>query len=345
MDFQDSPEAVALRDITAQILSDHQPPAAPGGSAAGDGIDWAAYRALADAGVVGIALPAEVGGGGLGLLELHYVLEQIGAHVASVPVYESIVLGALTLARHGSAEQRAAWLPDVAAGRVVLTAALDEPGGGDPRASRTRATATGGGWRLSGRKSQVPLAAAAARVLVPAAAADGATVVVLVDPSGDGVTLTPQQTVGARPCFLLDLDEAPVAPADVVGRCGADVLDDLLLRADAALCSVQAGVCASALRMAADYTGSRHQFGRPVSSFQAVGQRLADAYIDAEAVRLTAISATACTVISGSRSSSSSPSAARPRRSAPWAGCSPPPPTRAIRTARLPGSRRFLVNI
>jgi acyl-CoA dehydrogenase len=292
VDFEVGPEAAAVREITGQVLAEL-------GSAArlaeldraGQWLDRRSYAGLAAAGVLSAVLPPEFGGSGLGPLELHHALEQAGQHAAQIPLFEAVVLGGVTLARHGTPEQQRAWLPGVGAGRVVLTAALAEPGHGDPRAPLTRAAATDGGWRLRGRKSQVPLATLADRILVPATAADGTILVALLDPRSPGVTLTGQQVTGHRPCALLELDDAAVGEADIVGPDGSLVLADLLLRAESALASLQAGVCRGALRMAADYVGVRQQFGRPLSSFQAVRQRLADAYIDAEAIRLTALQA------------------------------------------------------
>jgi alkylation response protein AidB-like acyl-CoA dehydrogenase len=292
MDFEVSPEAAAVRQIAGQVLSERSSAAHLAElDRGGQWFDRHTYDGLAAAGVLSAALPKEFDGAGLGPLELHEALELAGQHVAQIPLFESVVLGGVTLARHGTPEQRRAWLPGVGAGRVVLTAALTEPGHADPRAPLTGAVAADGGWRLRGRKSQVPLATLAERILVPAATDDGTIVVVLLDPRAAGVTLTEQRATGHRPCALLDLDDVAVGAADLVGIDGAAVLADLLLRAESGLASLQGGVCLGALRMAAGYVGQRHQFGRPLSSFQAVRQRLADAFIDAEAVRLTALQA------------------------------------------------------
>jgi alkylation response protein AidB-like acyl-CoA dehydrogenase len=81
-----------------------------------------------------------------------------------------------------------------------------------------------------------------------------------------------------------------VSAADVT-EAAEDLVRDLRLHATSALCSVAAGVCQAALDMTAKHTASREQFGKPIASFQAVGQRAADAYIDTEMVRLTALQA------------------------------------------------------
>ena len=288
MDFDLTPEAVALRDLSAEILGDHSGPTRWSAlSAQGVWCDADAYRALAQAGILGAALPESVGGAGLDFLELHQVLEQVGVTNAQVPVWESLVLGADPIVRHGSLDQQQRHLPGVVAGDSILTAALIESGGHDRLSPRTRAVLAGS-WTLSGVKTQVPMGLQADAVLVSASVADGRTGMFLVDPNAPGVTWQEQHSVSGRPVAQLTLVDAPAEP---VGHLGAGVLEDALLRAEAGLAALQAGVCAKALRMTADYTSGREQFGQPLAAFQAVRQRLADAYIDVEAVRLTSLQA------------------------------------------------------
>jgi alkylation response protein AidB-like acyl-CoA dehydrogenase len=288
MDFDLTAEAVTLRDLSAEILGDHA--SASRRSVLSDQGGWFdadAYRALAQAGILGAALPESVGGAGLEFLELHQVLEQVGVTNAQVPVWECLVLGAGPIVRHGSPDQQQRHLPRVVSGDAVLTGAYIEPGAGDRLSPRTRASLDGT-WKLSGAKTQVPMGLHADAVLVSASVADGRTGVFIIDPNAPGVTWQEQHSVSGRPVAQLTLVEAPAEP---VGHLGAGVLEDALLRAEAGLAAVQAGVCAKALRMTADYTSGREQFGQPLAAFQAVRQRLADAYIDVEAVRLTSLQA------------------------------------------------------
>jgi alkylation response protein AidB-like acyl-CoA dehydrogenase len=130
--------------------------------------------------------------------------------------------------------------------------------------------------------------------LVPASAGDDGTLVVLiVDPSANGVTRERQDTTSGIPEARLELDGVHVAGSDVLGgpESGAAIVDWIVERATAALCSIATGVCEQALKMTAEYTKTREQFDRPIATFQAVGQRAADAYIDTEAIRLTALQA------------------------------------------------------
>jgi acyl-CoA dehydrogenase len=126
-------------------------------------------------------------------------------------------------------------------------------------------------------------------MLVPARA-EGAVGVFLVDPTGDGVELERNEAINDEPVFLVRLRGAS---GELLGdeSHGDEIVEWITARAIAALCSVQAGVCEGALRLTATYVSEREQFGSKIGTFQAVAQRIADAYIDTEAIRLTAIQA------------------------------------------------------
>lgn len=289
MDFELTPEAVALRDLANEILADHATPEHLGGlQDSGAWFDRAAWTQLARAGVLGSTLPESAGGAGLGFLELYQVLEQVGLSGAQVPYWEVMVLGADTVARHGSEKQRERLLGAVASGDLLLTAALLEPGAQDRRRPATRATSDDSGWVLTGVKTQVPLGVDAGTVLVTATDELGRAGVFIVEAQAPGVTWEVQSSVSTRPVSSLTLD---AAPAELVGTMGNGVVDDVVLRAEAALTAMQAGVCSRALALTASYTSGREQFGQPLATFQAVRQRLADSYIDVEAIRLTSIQA------------------------------------------------------
>src|SRR5919197_116151 len=153
MDFSFSEEQDAVRDLAAQIFEGHATTErVKEVERSEEHFDRELWRALADAGLLAIAVPEEHGGSGLGLIELCLLLEEQGRRVAPVPLWPTLVLGALPLAEFGSPEQQQAWLPGVAAGDVILTAALSEPGANDPLRTQTTATRDGDGWRLDGAK-------------------------------------------------------------------------------------------------------------------------------------------------------------------------------------------------
>ena len=288
MDFSFSEEQQEIQKLAAQILGDKvtherlkEVEASP------EWFDRDLWAELAKAGLVGIALPEDVGGGGFGILEAALVLEEIGRTVAPVPYYATVVLGALPVAEFGNDEQRKRLLPGVADGETILTAALSEDLNPDPRAPSTTANQDGGSWRLTGAKMMVPAAHLATAILVPASTGHETVGVFLVDPKGGGVELERLLTTSGEPQFKVTLNNAEGEPLGDPAQ-GAAIVDWIVARATAALCAVQLGVCEQALKMTAEYTSTREQFERPLAAFQAVAQRAADAYIDTEGVRLTA---------------------------------------------------------
>src|SRR4051812_17701873 len=157
MDFSFSEEQQEIQGLAAQILGDKvtherlkEIEASP------EWFDRDLWAELAKAGLIGIALPEDVGGGGFGVLEAALILEEIGRTVAPVPYLPTVVLGALPIAQFGSDEQRKRLLPGVAEGDTILTAALAEDLNPDPAAPTTTATDKGGSWSISGSKTLVP---------------------------------------------------------------------------------------------------------------------------------------------------------------------------------------------
>lgn len=285
MDFSFSEEQSAVVESARQLFDGHLTDARRAEVESGDsGFDQTLWKALAAANLLGLAVGTDDGGSGFGFGEIAVLLEEAGRAAAPVPLWASLVLGGLPVARFGSTELRSELLAPLAAGDLVLTAALVEIGT-DPAHPTTVAKRTSSGWELHGTKMCVPAGTVAGAVLVPAATEQGETIVAVVDPSSKGVEVSRLDTTSGIPEARLDLNAVVVPESRILG--GSEVLSWLLPRATAGLCSLMAGTCRSALALTADYARSRQQFGRVIASFQAVGQRAADAYIDAEAVELT----------------------------------------------------------
>lgn len=246
------------------------------------------YAALAEAGLLGVAIPVALGGSGLGIVEQCLVLEAVGATVAPVPVLASMAMGALPVAQFGTDELRQRWVPGAVDGSHVLTAALAEPGNRWPERPVTTATADGSGWRLDGVKTCVPAGTVAAAVVVPAALSNGGVATFVVSTRADGLAIEPQRMTNRDLDAQLSFDGVTVTAEDRLGAAdgGAEVLAWIIERATVAVCAQTAGVVGRALEMTAAYAKEREQFGRPIATFQAVGQRAADGYIDVEATRL-----------------------------------------------------------
>ena len=290
MDFSLTEDQSALRDLARKILEDHvtherlkQVDAQP------EWFDRATWDELAKSNLLGVALPEDVGGSGLGLIALAVLLTEVGRVVATIPILPTLVLGALPIAEFGSAAQRQRYLPGVGNGSTILTAALIEVDNEEPTRPLTTARRDGSGWRLDGIKTCVPAAHLAERILVPARTGDNAVGVFLVDPHARGVELTRQEATNHEPQFRVALSGTVVADGDVLDdpARGAVIIEWTVQRALLGLCALQAGIAERVLHMTAEYTKTREQFGRPIGSFQAVAQRAAEMYIDTEAIRLT----------------------------------------------------------
>ena len=242
--------------------------------------DTALWGKLIDADILSTAAPESVGGGGFGVLEQTAILTALGRQIAAVPYLESVVLSAGALARFGSPELQQAWAAPAVAGQKILTAALDGELGQGP----VQATASGDGFRLTGTRTQVPYGPVADAFLVPADTNAG-TKVFLVDVKDPGVSVIALRTTGQNSSGELELAGVEVGADRVVG--GADVADWLASTRAVGMTAFQFGVLQRALELTAEYARTREQFDRPIGSFQAVSQRLADDYIDIQGLRLT----------------------------------------------------------
>ena len=258
MDFTPDPEQQAVADVVTSVLDREN-----------------SWDALVAGGVAALAVPERLGGDGVGLAEVATALTEIGRHGTISPALATLGFGLVPLVDLASDAQQDRYLAGVAKGSV-LTAALNEPGA--PLPDRPATTYAGG--KLNGTKIAVGYADRADWIIVTA---DSAVVVVSPKAAGVQVTKTPSSTKG---------DECTVtfADAEVDGVLeGAQVhrVNQLALAAIGAFAS---GLVAGALRLTADYVANRHQFGKPLSTFQTVAAQLAEVYIASRTLTLAATS-------------------------------------------------------
>ncbi|HEY2428705.1 MAG TPA: acyl-CoA dehydrogenase family protein, partial [Acidimicrobiales bacterium] len=216
MDFNLTEEQLAVAELAERIFADRL--TAEAWRSVAGGFDRPLWEALATAGLLGISLPSSAGGSGESFLTTALLLEQAGRHAAPVPLLATVVMGAMPIARFGSAEQQEAILPAVMDGSLVLTAALVEQGT-EPGSPGTVAQRSGSGsgsgsgagsgaaWSLDGAKTCVPAATIAGKFLVPAAVGAGVGVF-LVDAADAGVAVTPLLTTAGSPSGHLELSGA-----------------------------------------------------------------------------------------------------------------------------------------
>ncbi|MEE4190948.1 MAG: acyl-CoA dehydrogenase family protein [Halieaceae bacterium] len=255
---------------------------------AAERFDRTLWGQLAEAGLLGVAIDQAHGGMGLGFFELALLVEEAGRVLAPLPLVPHAVSTALAVQAFGTEAQQASLLPGAAEGSLLLTAALSEATNEDPaRPTATSAVAAAGGYRLTGVKTCVPNARSATAILASAATPDG-PVAVLVDPMADGVSFRDVHYTTYEPLVEMHLDEVLIGADGVLAgpETGAAVMQWVAEHTTAALCAHQLGVTDVAMRMTASYTAEREQFGVPVATFQAVGHRAANCFIDVECLRL-----------------------------------------------------------
>ena len=244
---------------------------------------WGELNSL---GALGAALPEEFGGADSSHLEVCIVAQEIGRAMAPVPFIASIALCAETLARVGSEAQKRKWLPPLAAGRVIGTAAWTEEQG-EFRADRVGVEFRDG--KLSGRKTVVLEGMIADIAIVLARGTTGALVLCLVDLNQAGVQRRPVDSVDpSKP--LADLTFVQ-APAELIAGVSRDELNEfnvMLERAAIVLAFEQLGAAERALTMARDYALQRRSFGRPIGGHQAIKHKLAEVFIKIEVARMHA---------------------------------------------------------
>ena len=295
-DFNESQEAVAA--LAEQVFS---------GSAGADRVtevertsdrfDRELWAALAASDLLGVAIGEEHGGLGLGMIETALVLREQGRRVAPVPLWPTLVQGAMPISEFGAPALRDRWLRAVASGEAVLTGAFSEWGADDALSpSVTAARRDDGSWELTGSKPAVPAAGVADAVVLPARVIGGgeggdlAVFVVGLDAAGVEVELS--ETTNREFHGELTLRSVVVGDdARLEGADGRSIAEWTLARAQVAVAAVVLGCCEEATAMAAGYTSEREQFGRPLSTNQGVAMRAADCYIDNDCMRVTLLQA------------------------------------------------------
>lgn len=260
MDFTPDPAQQAVADVVNTALGREN-----------------TWGSLVSGGVFGLGLPERLGGDGLGLSEIATALTGIGRHGLVSPAVATLGLGLVPLLEFADGAQQDRFLEGVGRG-LILTGALNEPGASLPEHPAT--TLSDG--RLNGVKIAVPYAEQAVWMLVTVG--DG---VVVVSPRAHGVRLlkSPASTIADE--YTVEFSDVAVGSGDLLARATPPQINQLALAAVGAYAS---GLVAGALRLTADYVAQRHQFGRPLSTFQTVAAQLAEVYIASRTLGLVATS-------------------------------------------------------
>ncbi|HEY0448814.1 acyl-CoA dehydrogenase family protein [Actinophytocola sp.] len=273
--FRDS-----VRSALAALSGPDRVRAAMANGGRADGETWRVLATQLD--LAGLMVPEEFGGSGLGPVELAVALEEAGSALLVSPLFATAALAVPLLVALDDPSALARYGPAIAAGTRTATVALAEDDG-EWSLDAVRATARRDGerWRLDGAKNYVVDGADAGLVLVVARAGADVAVFAVDDPALPRERLVTLDLT--RPMARLTFESTE---ATLVGSLGADgAVRSATAVSRALLAAEQVGGAQRCLDMAVDYAKTRIQFGRPIGSFQAVKQRLADALVQVESAR------------------------------------------------------------
>jgi alkylation response protein AidB-like acyl-CoA dehydrogenase len=291
MELRYSEEQEQLRALVRRFCSERSPEAAVRAQLTSErGWDPAVWTALAgELGVTGLLVPEELGGAGMGPVELVVVMEEMGRALLCAPFLSSAVLAAGALLGSGDALAQKDYLPTIASGERVATLAWAEAHGGwDPARVELRARRSGGGWLLDGSKTPVTDGACADLILV-AARVDSGLSLFAVEGQAKGLTRTVIPPLDlTRRLARLDFATTPARLIGVEGQAQAN-LECTLDLGVAALSAESVGGAQFCLDLAVEYARTRLQFGRPIGANQAIKHKCADMLCDVETARSAAM--------------------------------------------------------
>ncbi|BBY00793.1 acyl-CoA dehydrogenase family protein [Mycobacterium seoulense] len=244
------------------------------------------WKALTHAGVLGLAIGEEYGGSGGSLDDLAVFYTEAGRALCPTTVHSSIQ-AALAIDQLGRAEAKHTWLPRLASGAVRGATALWGARDAALVSPALRAEPVSTRWRLNGAADYVA-DADVADVIVISAAAQSRSLVFLVDAGASGVTMEPLAMAGGQRACTVRFDDVTVGADALAGEVTAAALRRLANTAVALGSLDLVGVGQAVIERTVDYTKLRHQFGRPIASFQAAQHLVADMHIALAAARLAA---------------------------------------------------------
>ena len=251
------------------------------------------WRKMAYLGWLGLIIPEEYEGLGMGFLDLAVLFEEMGRALVPGPFFSTVILGAVPLLLAGDEEQKQAFLPGIARGEAIFTMALTESEGSySPSSIQVRGQAKGGSCIINGTKLFVPDANVADYVLCvvrtdeKSAGTEGINIFI-VDARSQGVNIVPLKTIAADKQCEVSFDEVSVPMPSLLGELnqGWRLVEKILQQAVVAKCAEMLGGAQQVLEMTVDYVKERKQFERPIGSFQAVQHHCANMMVDVEGSR------------------------------------------------------------
>ena len=252
------------------------------------------WNEMAELGWLGLQIPEEYDGLGLGFFDLCVVLEQSGRELMPEPFVSTLLLGTQALLLGGTDAQKKALLPRVAAGETVVTVGYEDAGSrGDTPQPATVAQKSAEGFTLSGEKTQVLDGHLADRIIVSATTSDTGFTLFLIDPAQSGVTITRQSRIDGLNASIVRLEGVSVKSDAIVGKLdeGGELLQAVFDRAAVGLAAQMLGASEQAFADTIEYIKEREQFGVPIGSFQALQHRAVSVYTEIALTRSVVLAA------------------------------------------------------
>ncbi len=293
MDFGLSDEQELLQQSARDFLARECSPAfVRQVMGSGDGFSRTLHEKMAGMGWTGLVIPAAFGGLDLGMLDLAVLAEEMGRAVVPGPFFSSSVLAALSLMYSGATAQKKAWLPRIAAGEAIGALAFVEASDRlDALGITARCTKTRSGYRLNGTKMFVTDAHVADFIVAAARSrgqGEAGVCLFLVPRDTAGVSVLPLQSIDQtrRTCEVVFHDvDVPKSACLCDETKGWKVLSRVVDAACVVLAADSLGGAQRALEMSVEYSKVRHQFGRPIGSFQALKHIAAEMVSEIEPAR------------------------------------------------------------
>lgn len=256
-----------------------------------------AYNAIAEAGFLSLAYPESIGGMRGSFKDITNLIETLGYYYTGIAqaVMTTVVYAGMHVAKFGSPELQAEFMPRIMDGRTKLALAMSEPGtGSDVAAIKTSAVRDGDDYVINGQKIWITCAHVADQIVLicktdPEAKRHQGISAILVDAKAPGVTIRPLKMLGRRTTHANEVffDNVRVPTTRLIGeenKAWRNLMACLELER-LCLSAISAGHCAKITEYAADYAKERIQFGRPITEFQAVSHKLVDMAIMSETAR------------------------------------------------------------
>ena len=272
MDFSFHESELAIRDLAKQVFQ--RVPNGPEHVRE-------AWRELGRSQLLGVALPDQVGGSDSGVVALCLLVQQAGRVANLAPLIPSLVLAGFPLAQYRDARER---LESLCNGNSILCGSF-----GSRAEPAVHARRAGKDYVLSGAEGCIEALPLADAIVLAAREERGGRLLFLLDPYARGVSIQGQQVASGCALGSLELSDVRLSASALLcePQLAEALIDHTLDRAYLTQCAYELGLCETALELTARYAGQRQQFGRPIGTFQAVTQRIADMHVALETVRLT----------------------------------------------------------